>query len=308
MPETAADFIPRPLSLRAGDLVLDLVPGIGGAIAGWRSGEVELLRRMGEAALAARDVRQAGCFPTIPYSNRMRECTLNFRGRKHRLAPNFGSHSHSIHGNSWQRPWTATDSGASAATLVFEHDAAGSRAAEWPFPYRATQRFALDAQGLTIGLELVNTGDAPAPAGIGLHPYFPRAANTRLVTSATGYWRNDEAMMPVALEPVPPAWNFAEGKLVAPLAVDNCFAGWSGSARLEFPELGRAISIAADPVFGHAVIFVPPGRPFFCVEPVTNANDGMNRLDKGASDTGVWVLDPGQALSGQVRFEVEKIG
>lgn len=307
MPETAADFIPRPISLRAGDLTLDVVPNIGGAIAGLRSGEVELLRRMGEAALAARDVRQAGCFPTIPYSNRMRECTLRFRGRVHRLAPNFGSHPHSIHGNAWQRAWTVAESGAASATLVFEHDAAGSRAAEWPFAYRATQRFDLDADGLTIALELVNTGDSPAPAGIGLHPYFPRAANTRLTTQADRFWRNDDAMMPVALEPVPPAWNFAEGKLVAPLAIDNCFAGWRGAARLEFPELGRAISMSADAVFGHAVIFVPPGRPFFCVEPVTNANDGMNRLDKGAADTGVWVLDPGEKLAGQVRFDVEKI-
>ncbi|MFN8757629.1 MAG: aldose 1-epimerase [Tagaea sp.] len=307
MPETAADFTPRTPSLRAGDMTLDLAPEIGGAIAGWRSGEVELLRRMGQAALAARDVRQAGCFPTIPYSNRLRECTLRFRGRTHRLAPNFGAHPHSIHGNAWQRPWAVADMGAASATLVFEHDAVGPRAAEWPFPYKATQRFTLDAAGLTIALEIVNTGDAPAPAGLGLHPYFPRAANTRLTTSAGGYWRNDEAMMPVAFEPVPPAWNFAEGKLVAPLAIDNCFAGWSGFARIELPELGRAISIAADPAFGHAVIFVPPGRPFFCVEPVTNANDGMNRMDKGAADTGVWVLDPGRALSGQVRFEVEKL-
>jgi aldose 1-epimerase len=308
VPETAADFIPRPLSLRAGDMVLDLVPGIGGAIAGWRAGEAELLRRMGEPALAARDVRQAGCFPTIPYSNRMRECTLRFRGRVHRLAPNFGSHPHSIHGNAWQRGWTVIESGASSAKLAFAHDPAGSRAAEWPFAYRATQSFALDADGLTVALELVNAGGVPAPAGIGLHPYFPRAANTRLTTQASGFWRNDEAMMPVALEPIPPAWNFAEGKLVAPLAIDNCFASWGGAARLEFPELARAISISADPVFGHAVIFVPPGRPFFCVEPVTNANDGMNRLDKGASDTGVWVLDPGQAVSGKVRFQVERIG
>lgn len=307
MPETDADFIPRPLSLRAGDLVLDLAPAIGGAIAGLRTGEVELLRRMGEAALAARDVRQAGCFPTIPYSNRMRECTLHFRGKRHRLAPNFGAHPHSIHGNAWQRAWRVAESGAASATLVLEHDAAGSRAAEWPFAYRATQRFALDADGLSVDLELVNTGDAPAPAGIGLHPYFPRAANTRLTTQAAGFWRNDEAMMPVAFEPVPPAWNFADGKLVAPLAIDNCFAGWRGTARLEFPELGRAVTIVADPVFGHAVIFVPPGKPFFCVEPVTNANEGMNRLDKGAADTGVWVLDPGQSLAGRVRFNVETI-
>jgi aldose 1-epimerase len=307
---TSAGYLPRIVTLAAGDLTLDLVPEIGGTIASFRTarrGGFDLFRPMGEAALGARNMRDAASYPLIPYSNRMRDCTLHFGDRKFRLAPNFGSHPHSIHGNAWQRAWNTGETTVDWATLTFDHDPSGNRAAEWPFAYRAEQKFKLDADGFVLALSLTNTGGVPAPAGIGIHPFFPRAANTRLSTQAAGYWRNDDGMMPVAFEPVPPAWNFADGKLVAPLAIDNCFAGWAGHARIEWPEAGVALRLDADPVFGHAVIFVPPGKPYFCVEPVSHANDGMNRLAKGAADTGVRVLAPGEALQGAIRFAVESL-
>lgn len=310
MTHSGSDSLPRILTLAAGELTLDLVPEMGGAVAAFRTsrgGGFDLMRAGDEAALAARNVNQSASYPLFPYSNRMRDCTLHHGGRKYRLAPNFGSHPHSIHGNAWQRAWTVAESDATSATLTLTHDAADIRRAEWPFAYRAEQRFRLDAGGLALALTLVNTGDVPAPAGIGAHPYFTRTTGTRLSTQAAGYWRNDEGMMPVAFEPVPPAWNFADGKLVAPLSIDNCFAGWTGAARIEWPEAGIALRIDADPVFGHAVIYVPPGKPFFCVEPVSHANDGMNRMAKGAADTGVRVLAPGETLTGEIRFAVETL-
>ncbi len=305
MPQTSSSVAPRLLTLRAGSFTLDLAPEIGGAIVALRTdwaGGVDLMRRTPEAALAARDVRLAGSYALVPYSNRMRECTLNFAGRRHRLAPNFGSHPHSIHGNGWQRAWEIESAEDSRATLVLDHTAEGALAAEWPFAYRARQRFALTDDGLEIGLEIANTGPASMPAGLGLHPFFPRAAGTRLTTATGSVWRNDEAMMPVALDPVPPAWNFEEGRLVAPLSVDNCFAGWSGTARIEWPEWGVRLEMTADPLFGHLVVYVPPGKNHFCVEPVSNCNDGMNLLAKGRGDTGVAVLEPGAILSGSVMF------
>jgi aldose 1-epimerase len=60
--------------------------------------------------------------------------------------------------------------------------------------------------------------------------------------------------------------------------------------------------MTADPVFGHLVVFVPTGKNFFCVEPVSNCNDGMNLMAKGRTDTGVAVLEPGATLSGSVMF------
>ncbi|MBI1243483.1 MAG: aldose 1-epimerase [Alphaproteobacteria bacterium] len=302
---------PPLVALKAGPFSLDLVPEIGGAIVGLRAewnGGVELLRRMPDAALAARDIRQAGSYSLIPYSNRMRECTLNFAGRRHRLAPNFGGHPHSIHGNAWQRAWRVESIDESNVTLAFDHSAHGALAVEWPFAYSARQRFALSGDGLEIAIEIANTGDAPMPAGMGLHPFFPRGANTRLTARTQSVWRNDEAMMPMALDPVPPAWNFEDGRLVAPLSVDNCFAGWSGSLAVEWPESGVRLDLTADPVFGHLVVFVPPGRTFFCVEPVSHCNDGMNLAAKGRTDTGVVVLAPGESLSGWVLMAFSRIG
>jgi aldose 1-epimerase len=52
---------------------------------------------------------------------------------------------------------------------------------------------------------------------------------------------------------------------------------------------------------------VPPGKPFFCVEPVSNRNDGINMLAKGHADTGVVVLAPGERVAGSVRFSFSQL-
>lgn len=315
MPQTSSAVISGLLTLRAGAFALDIAPEVGGALAGlhlgWPSeatpGGIEPLRRMSDAALAARDVRQAGSFALLPYSNRMRECTLHFAGKRYRLAPNFGSHPHSIHGIGWQRAWDVESADDANATLRLVHAATGNQVAEWPFAFEARQIFAARDGGFSQTLEIANTGTSPMPAGIGLHPYFQRAAGTRVVAATTGVWRNDEAMMPISLDPVPPAWNMAEGKLVAALSLDNCFAGWTGQARIEWPEWDLALDIAADPVFGHLVVYVPPGKPFFCIEPVSNRNDGLNMLAKGHADTGTVVLAPGETLKGTVAFSFSRL-
>jgi aldose 1-epimerase len=313
VPQTSSAVISPILRLREGGVVLDIAPEIGGAIARFSvelpgaPHAVEPLRRMPDAALAARDVRQAASFAMLPYSNRMRECTLHFAGKRHRLAPNFGSHPHSIHGLGWQRAWDIEEQTAASATLRLVHSGQGNEAAEWPFAFVARQIFAATPTGFAQTLEIENTGDRDMPAGFGVHPYFQRAAGTRVQAQTAGVWRNDEAMMPISFDPLPPIWNLAEGKLTAALSVDNCFAGWDGHARLEWPEWDLALAMHADPVFGHLVVYVPPGKPFFCVEPASNRNDGINMFAKGRNDTGVAVLAPGERLRGQVRFEFSRL-
>jgi len=86
--------------------------------------------------------------------------------------------------------------------------------------------------------------------------------------------------------------------------MDHCFDGWDGRAELHWPETGVRLEIEAEPVFGHLVIYVPPGREIFCVEPVSHVNDGFNLLERGVAGTGVRVLAPGERLAGSVRFGV----
>ena len=66
------------------------------------------------------------------------------------------------------------------------------------------------------------------------------------------------------------------------------------------------IDIAADPIFRHLIVFVPEGKDFCAVEPVTNMNDGLNRMD-GETDHGVFVLTPGETRRGTVRFRLDRM-
>ena len=69
------------------------------------------------------------------------------------------------------------------AVLAIEHEAD-----DWPWAWRAEQRFTLSDHGLRIDLELVNTDRRPMPAGLGLHPYFPGTAATRLRAGTKAVW------------------------------------------------------------------------------------------------------------------------
>jgi aldose 1-epimerase len=87
--------------------------------------------------------------------------------------------------------------------------------------------------------------------------------------------------------------------------LDNCFRGWNGTARIVFEAEKVALRMEADPLFGHLVVYVPAGRDFFAVEPVSHVNNAVNRPD--LADHGLRVLGPGERMTATVRFGVEVI-
>jgi aldose 1-epimerase len=297
---------PPNLKLRAGDMALDLVPEIGGGIACFRMGVIDLMRSASPADLAARNPRQLASFPLFPYSNRVVNGRFIFNSQIHPLALNSAPHPHTLHGNSWQRPWKVETARPSYAHLVFDHDPARDGAESWPFAYRAAQVFRMEANLLELTMTVRNQDTRPMPAGFGLHPYFPRTPDVRLTATMNGVWRNTPDMQPVEHTAVPPEWDFSKGRLISEVTVDNCFTGWGGKALIEWPARHRGLSIEASPEFGNLVVFVPPKQDFFCVEPVSNVNDGFNKLARGEPGTGVAVLQPGETLAGTVRFRATK--
>jgi aldose 1-epimerase len=229
---------------------------------------------------------------------------FTFQGERYQLALNFGSHPHAIHGNAWQRPWWVEAQDAASARIAFAHDPARDGAASWPFAYSATQSFRLGGAGVEIELTLRNDDTRPAPAAFGLHPYFPRTAQARLTARLNGMWRADATLIPTEHGPLPPTLDFSAGRSLREVECDNCFTGWQGPAAIEWPERRLRLTIEASPEFGNLVIFVPPGRDFFAVEPVTNVNDAFNLAAAGVGETGLVVLAPGATLSGTVRLRV----
>ena len=91
------------LELRAGGLRLALRPDLGAAVAGLWLGDVEVLRSTEAAALTAS--RLSGCYPLVPWSNRISGGGIETGGRFWPLQPNWPGEPYPIHGDGWRRPW-----------------------------------------------------------------------------------------------------------------------------------------------------------------------------------------------------------
>jgi aldose 1-epimerase len=264
---------------------------------------VALMRETPEQALRDWLVRQTSCYPLIPYSNRIAQGRFSFEGVEHRLALNFGDHPHSIHGNAWQKPWQVAEAGDARCRLVLSHRPDGDEARGWPFAYRAEQLFEMSSDRLTLTISLENEDHRSMPAGLGLHPFFPKRPGVLLQFAAEHVYPNGEDSLPMAGIPVPQEWDYRNMRELGEPRLDNCFAGWDGTARIIFSQEKIALSIEADPLFTHFVVYVPTARDFFAVEPVSHMNDAINRPD--IAGQGLKILQPGERLTAQVRFGVE---
>jgi aldose 1-epimerase len=289
------------IELANGDCAMGIDPELGGAITYWRWRGIDVLRR---AATNPQSSRQCGCFALLPYSNRIVRGQLLLGGTVYSIAPNDPDHAYPLHGTGWQASWRVEARTLAAAVLAFEQTPVNGR---WPWAFRATQRLELTERGAEVALAMTNCADRPTPAGMGLHPYFPRDPSTRLQARVQSVLLNDANMAPIRRVPLPPEWNFANSKTVDGLPLDNCFSGWDGRAQLDWPSRNMRLVIEAEPVFAHLVVYVPARGSFWCVEPVSHINDGFNRFAAGAQDTGTIMLQPGATLAGRVRFGVSQL-
>lgn len=284
----------RLLSLRAGRLALDLAPGSGGSVARFvADGSVDLLRPTTAQALASGRGNDSSCYPLVPFSGRIANGRFTFDGREIVLAPNWPGVRHPMHGDGWARPWAVAQSDSCSADLVYEHDGREG----WPFRYRARQAWRLADDALVVGMGLENLEDRPVPAGLGLHPFFVRDGETELTCLAQHVWRTDAEVLPTERIAVPPEWDFAVARRVSPIALDNGFDGWDGRAVIAWPRVGLRLTLEATEPFRNLVLYVPPGRAYFCVEPVSHlpGTIGATRLAAGAT------------LSGEIAFRLSNL-
>jgi aldose 1-epimerase len=282
------------LTLRHGQSTLLVAPESGGAIGGWTFGATRLLRMPLPAAVLLGDVHGMAGFPLLPYANRIGQARFDWNGRVYHLRCNMPGHPHALHGVGWARPWQVETLTASTIHLSLRH----RPDTDWPFAFRAEQHFALSADALHVTLSLTNGHAEAVPAGIGLHPYFPRGGVARLRFAADGVWRNDATLLPCEHVPVPAAWDHADARTIGDVTLDNCFTGWRGPAIIAWDD--ACLRIEADGLFDHLQVYTPPGQDFFCVEPVSHAPDAINRPGL----PGMRILAPSETLSGSIRFRV----
>jgi aldose 1-epimerase len=294
------------VELIAGNASMRIAPAMGCAIAAFILGEQPVLRPTTREALATANVRLAGCYPLVPYSNRIRDAELHFGGKRYVLERNFGTHPHAIHGIGWQRSWHVDAASSTRARMTLEHDASGADAAAWPWPFRVTQTFELASLGknqatLVVTLTLESRAAEAFPFGLGWHPFFPKSATTQLTFSANGVWENDSTQLPVRHIPVPLAWQFQRAKALDDLVLDNVFTQWRGHVKLVAAS-GMNTAIDADTACRDLVVYSPSGADFIALEPVTHETDAFNRAEAGATDTGFRTLPPHASFSCTMRI------
>ncbi len=286
------------VTLSAGRLELALNPSTGGSISSLDWIEDDRRRAILRKCNSCHEnVLEAASFPLVPYVNRIRGGRFRFRGREVRLQPNMPDDPSPLHGQGWLHPWQVDDQDQVQAMLSFEH-AAG----EWPWSYRAEQRFTLDPDRLTLRLTCRNLSDEPMPCGLGQHPYFNCGAATRIATQVTHAWTIDEQILPVERVPASGRFDLAD-RAVCGQELDHGFGGWGGTARISDPELPFEIEMSS-PDARFFQLYSPAAGGIFVAEPVTHANAALNAPEEEWAELGMRVLEPGEEMSLEMRLQV----
>jgi aldose 1-epimerase len=280
------------MELKAGRLRCQLAPELGGSVAGlWLDG-TPVLRSTPAAELVSG--RQSGCYPLVPFSNRIGQATLVWQGTQHPLIRNNGDEPHAIHGVGWQRPWSVLDSDETSAMLSYEH----APDASWPFAFDCSHTLRLRPDGLELTLALTNQAGQPAPAGLGWHPWFPKRPASRIAFRAGGRWEMGADKLPTVRR--------VSGGLEADCAVldvDHCYDGWNGQAQLR----DEVLQVKLVSSLSRLVVFTQPTREFVAIEPVSHVNNAVHLYAAGAAaaDLGLQVLQPGESMMAQMTIAVE---
>jgi aldose 1-epimerase len=282
------------VELKAGLLRCDVAPHLGAAITGLWLGSEPVLRSAPAASVAT--ARQAGCYPLVPFSNRIGQASLVWEGTRHPLVRNNGDEPHAIHGVGWQRPWTVLEQEADSLLLAFEH----RTDAHWPFAFDASQAIQLRPGGVALTLAMTNQSPQPAPAGLGWHPWFPKRPGSRIRFGATGRWE-------MGPDKLPTERSASRGLDDAcdTLALDHCFDGWDGSVTLQ----DAALQVRITSSMRYLVVCTDSARDVIAIEPVSHVNNAVNLHAAGvdASALGLVVLQPGETLSAQMQIDVEGV-
>lgn len=264
-------------------VTLTIDPDRGGGVLGFAVDGRDVFRPAGQGGPLA-----LASFPLVPFANR-----IAGDGNRLSLPPNAPDvdPANAIHGYGWLARWKTVSCDDQAIVIAHDHDAA-----DWPWAYRAEQRFTLRDDGFVHGIAVENLSDRAMPAGLGLHPYFPRTG-ARLSLGANGVWRADHAGPPTAWEAMTTEPEWFEGN-----PHDHCFTRHSGAILIEWPS--HRLHIVPDPALGFAHVYIPAGEDYCCIEPVSHIPDAVNRSEPGTA-TGLRWLEPRETWVCETRFGVE---
>ena len=269
--------------LGGGDLVVEVLPGVGARLHRIRVGAVEILRTPDDPAVHVAQPWFWGSYPLAPWCNRVPAGPGRAAGRAIDLPSNFPDGT-AIHGQVAEAAWTDEGGGR------FRIRAGGDG---WPWPYEVVQTLVVEPPAFELTLELTNLGDGPMPAGLGIHPWFRNPVDLTIRAASVHPSNLDPSPMP---EPVS---GERDRRTPAPLT-EGVDAAWTDlgdpPVELAWPgdRLRATITTSAD--VRYIVAARLAGIDATAVEPNTHAPAGLRRLELGEPG-GLALVGPGRTLS-----------
>jgi aldose 1-epimerase len=308
------------ISNRANTLRAMLVPEAGASIASFDglqgSTWLPLMRHTPVADLAQLNVSMMASFNLVPWSNRVVGAAFTFRGQRYSLQANTPQ-GFAIHGDAIRREWRITEQTDQSVTCAL--DSRDFADFNYPFPFTATIKYVLSDAAFDTHFTLTNQHTDAIPAGFGFHPYFMRSLSSAHPDEVMVQFRARGVYPPLPgmlappvetavvpefdpLRELPHNMNFTDPSSIGERFIDHCYGGWDGRAAIIYPTTGVRLDFECDASLRHVILYTPPGRDFFALEPVTHANDALNMHSAGVAGTGLRILHPGEHLTGTFRI------
>lgn len=293
------------IELENGDLSLRVSTSGGTVLGFWWSRQGEQVPLLRPAPDDHADALSSGCYPLVPFGNRVKGNRFSFEGHEYQFTANTGWDPHYLHGEGWTSEWSVIEQTDAELELAFAHQGGHT-----PYHYRAEQKFSLVDNALEMRLSVTNLGDRALPFGLGWHPYFPMTPGTTLFAPAKRLWTEVEGWLPGEAVDIADDLDFSTPSGLPHRWVNNGFEDWSGEALISWPERRAELHLTAGPLFRHAFIFVSDtsfdpafDRDYFCFEPMSHLANGHNMSGLGDLKT----LRPGESLSGAIRLRPQAI-
>src|SRR5262245_14317289 len=261
----------------------------------------------------------------FPYPNRIRGGRFGWDGRRFQLPLTDATKKHSIHGFVCRRPWRLTNHGADATSawvtgefLLSREDADAHPA--WPADFLLHVTYRLLPGRLRVEAVVHNPDRLPLPFGLGYHPYFAipfvsggHAEECLIQVPARSFWELQESLPTGKVLPVDASHDFRKPRPFHGVTIDDVLTDLTGGGPTPPPGLRwngsltagqRKLHLFSSPAFRELVVFTPPHRQAFCLEPYTCPTDAVNLQAEG-KEVGWQVLQPDGRWTADLEMVVE---
>ncbi|WP_083666930.1 aldose 1-epimerase family protein [Corynebacterium frankenforstense] len=221
-----------------------------------------------------------------PWPNRLADGNYIFAGQTHQLALTEPELNNALHGLVCWENWTLIDSGPDTATMgttILPQPG-------YPFQIELTSHWRLSGEGLTWTVTAINQAPAPAPFGIGIHPYLTAGEGsvddwTLTVPAQTILITDPSRKLPTGRRQLrtSPLSDLRIGRCLKGVRLDDCFTDFTkGQISITRPD-GTGVAMEWEPenlpfaqVFTSDLPDSPWDRTGVAIEPCSCAPNAFN--------------------------------